>query len=75
MRSWSVEPGHAAAHFTAVHMMVTWVTGAFKDVHGRVLFDLDECMATTFERTIDVTKLWTGEPHATTTHFQRGSRS
>jgi polyisoprenoid-binding protein YceI len=51
------------------------VTGAFKDVHGRVLCDLDECMATTFEGTIDVTKLWTGEPHATTTHFQRGSRS
>jgi polyisoprenoid-binding protein YceI len=46
-----------------MHMMVTWVTGAFKDVHGRVLFDLDECMATTFEGTIDVTKLWTGEPH------------
>ena len=62
MRSWSFEPGHTAAEFTARHMMVTWVRGAFKDVHGRVHFDLDACMETTFEGTIDATKLWTGEP-------------
>jgi hypothetical protein len=31
MRSWSFEPGHTAAVFTARHMMVTDVTGAFKD--------------------------------------------
>ena len=43
-------------------MMVTWVRGAFKDVHGRVLFDLDDCMKTTFEGVIDATRLWTGEP-------------
>jgi polyisoprenoid-binding protein YceI len=62
MRSWSFEPGHTAAHFTAMHMMVTWVTGAFKDIHGRVQFDLDDCLATTFEGQIDARKLWTGEP-------------
>ena len=44
-------------------MMVTWVRGAFKDVHGRVLFDLDDCMKTTFEGVIDATRLWTGEPN------------
>jgi polyisoprenoid-binding protein YceI len=43
-------------------MMVTKVTGAFKDIHGRVLWDLDDCMQTTFEGEIDATKLWTGEP-------------
>jgi polyisoprenoid-binding protein YceI len=62
MRSWSFEPGHTAAQFKARHMMVTWVRGAFKDVHGRVLFDLDDCMETTFEGVIDATRLWTGEP-------------
>jgi polyisoprenoid-binding protein YceI len=62
MRSWSFEPGHTAAMFTARHMMVTEVTGAFKDIHGRVLWDLDDCMQTTFEGEIDATRLWTGEP-------------
>ncbi len=62
MKSWSFEPGHTAAQFTARHMMVTKVTGAFKDVHGRVEFDLDDCLATKFEGVIDTAKLWTGEP-------------
>jgi polyisoprenoid-binding protein YceI len=62
MKSWSFEPGHTGAHFTGMHMMVSWVTGAFKDIHGRVLFDLDDCMATTFEGEIDATRLWTGQP-------------
>ena len=30
------EPGHTAAEFNARHIMVTWVRGLFKDVHGRV---------------------------------------
>lgn len=61
MKSWSFEPGHTAAEFTARHMMVTKVRGAFKDVHGRVEFDLDACMDTKFEGVIDAGKLWTGE--------------
>ena len=61
MRSWSFEPGHTAAEFAARHMMVTWVRGAFKDIHGRVQWDLDDCMETTFEGEIDARKLWTGE--------------
>lgn len=62
MRSWSFEPGHTGAEFVARHMMVTWVRGAFKDVHGRVRWDLEECMSTDFEGVIDAAKLWTGEP-------------
>ncbi len=42
--------------------MVTWVRGAFKDVHGSVDFDLDDCMQTSFVGVIDAAKLWTGEP-------------
>jgi polyisoprenoid-binding protein YceI len=62
VKRWSFEPGHTAAVFTARHMMVTSVTGAFKDVHGWVLFDQADCVQTTFGGVIDATKLWTGEP-------------
>jgi polyisoprenoid-binding protein YceI len=62
MGRWSFEPGHTAAAFTARHMMVTEVTGAFKDIHGRVDWEWPSCMDTTFEGVIDATKLWTGEP-------------
>jgi polyisoprenoid-binding protein YceI len=62
VKRWSFEPGHTAAVFTARHMMITKVTGAFKDVHGRVDFDLADCMESRFEGVIDATRLWTGEP-------------
>jgi polyisoprenoid-binding protein YceI len=61
-RSWSFEPGHTAVEFVGRHMMVTDVRGSFKDIHGRVLFDLEDCMETTFEGEIDARKLWSGEP-------------
>jgi polyisoprenoid-binding protein YceI len=62
MATWIFEPGHTEAEFRARHMMVTWVRGLFKDVHGRLEFDWDSCLATTFEGAMDATKLWTGEP-------------
>lgn len=43
-------------------MMVSWVRGAFKDVHGRLAFDWDRCLDTTFEGEIQAAGLWTGEP-------------
>ena len=60
--NWSFEPGHTGAEFKARHMMVTWVRGHFKDIHGRVVFDADDLLATRFEGVIDATRLWTGEP-------------
>jgi polyisoprenoid-binding protein YceI len=62
MTSWMFEPGHTAITFRARHMMVTWVAGHFKDVHGRLEFDWDRCLESTFEGEADATKLWTGEP-------------
>jgi polyisoprenoid-binding protein YceI len=62
MAGWMFEPGHTAIAFRARHMMVTWVRGAFKDVHGRLEFDWDRCLESTFEGEADATKLWTGEP-------------
>jgi len=42
--------------------MVTWVRGHFKDVHGRIEFDPDDPLSTSFEGVIDAARLWTGEP-------------
>ena len=57
-----MEPGHTEAEFRARHMMVTWVRGLFKDIHGTVELDWDRPLEATFEGVIDATKVWTGEP-------------
>ena len=62
MTTWLLEPGHTQVEFRAMHMMVTWVRGLFKDIHGDLEFDWDSCLESTFEGQIDATKLWTGEP-------------
>jgi len=59
--TWIFEPGHTEIVFTARHMMVTLVRGAFKDVHGRLEFDWDSCLDSTFEGRVDAAGLWTGE--------------
>ena len=62
MASWVFEPGHTAAEFRARHMMVSWVRGHFKDVHGSLTFDPDQPGRLGVEATIQAHKLWTGEP-------------
>jgi polyisoprenoid-binding protein YceI len=59
---WIFEPGHTEAGFRARHMMVTWVRGLFKDIHGQLDFDWDSCLESTFAGHIDATMIWTGEP-------------
>ena len=61
MATWMFEPGHTEAEFRARHMMVTWVRGLFKDIHGRLELDWDRCLDATFEGEIDATGIWTGE--------------
>jgi polyisoprenoid-binding protein YceI len=63
MATWSFEPGHTEAEFRARHMMVTWVRGLFKDIHGHIEFDGADPVASAFTGEIDATKLWTGEPY------------
>ncbi|MGH2852604.1 MAG: YceI family protein [Solirubrobacteraceae bacterium] len=60
--SWTFEPGHTEAGFRARHMMVTWVHGLFKDVHGKLYLDWGRPLEATFAGKIDAAKLWTGEP-------------
>jgi polyisoprenoid-binding protein YceI len=61
MTTWIFEPGHTSIEFRARHMMVTWVRGFFKDIHGQLEFDWENCLDATFEGEIDATKLWSGE--------------
>jgi len=62
MAKWFFEPGHTAAEFCARHMMVTYVRGCFKNVHGTLEFDPANPRASSVEVTIDAKQLWTGEP-------------
>lgn len=61
MARWVFEPGHTAAEFRARHMMVTYVRGHIKDVHGTLEFDPADPTRGSVETTLDVRKLWTGE--------------
>jgi polyisoprenoid-binding protein YceI len=62
MATWIFEPGHTAAEFRARHMMVSWVRGHFKDVHGSLEFDPDNPAQLSLEATLQAHQLWTGEP-------------
>ena len=62
MATWIFEPGHTEAEFRARHMMVTWVRGLFKDIHGRLELDFDNCLDAAFHGEIDAAGIWTGEP-------------
>jgi polyisoprenoid-binding protein YceI len=43
-------------------MMVTWVRGHFKDIHGSLEFDPDDPVTLSMQVTIAARNLWTGEP-------------
>ncbi|MGH9534457.1 MAG: YceI family protein [Terriglobales bacterium] len=67
---WTFEPGHTAAQFRARHMMITWVRGSIKDVHGTLEFAPDgrpEDMRV--EAVMNAALCWTGEP-ARDAHLQ-----
>ena len=61
MAKWTFEPGHTAAEFCAKHMMVTWIRGAFKNVHGSLEFDPKDPGNSSVEVEIDVNELWSGD--------------
>ena len=62
MTTWTFEPGHTAAEFCARHMMVTYVRGHFKNVHGTLKFDPESPRDISVEVTIDAKEIWSGEP-------------
>jgi len=62
MAKWTFEPGHTAAEFCVRHMMVTYVRGHFKNVHGTLEFDPENPRPASVELIIDARGIWTGEP-------------
>ena len=70
---WTFEPGHTSAEFCVRHMMVTFVRGHFKNVHGTVEFDPEDPTRSRVEVEINAAELWTGEPerdaHLRSDHF------
>ena len=66
MARWTFEPGHTAAEFRARHMMVSYVRGAIKNVHGTLHFDPENPRLSSVEATLDATGLWTGNPERDT---------
>src|SRR5262245_25145678 len=61
MAKWIFEPGHTAVEFRARHMMVCWVRGHVKDVHGSLEFDPAHPAQLSIQATLDANKLWSGE--------------
>jgi len=59
---WTFEPGHTAVEFCVRHMMVTYVRGHFKNIHGTLTFDLANPRSSAVAVTIDARGIWTGEP-------------
>lgn len=62
MAEWYFESGHTAAEFCARHMMVCYVRGHFKNIHGRLTFDPAKPCDSRVEARIGATSIWTGEP-------------
>ena len=60
MAKWTFEPGHTAAEFRARHMMVTYVRGHFKNVHGTLEFDPETPRNSSVAVQIDTRGIWTG---------------
>src|SRR5439155_13434169 len=60
MAKWTFEPGHTAAEFRARHMMVTYVRGHFKNIHGTLDFDPERPSNSSVKVQIDAREIWTG---------------
>lgn len=63
MAKWTFEPGHTAAEFCARHMMVTYVRGCFKNIHGTLEFDPENPRHSSVEAIINAKELWSGESY------------
>lgn len=62
MAKWIFEPGHSGAEFAVRHMMVSYMRGLFKNVHGSIDFDADNpAGAAAVEARIDAAGIWSGD--------------
>jgi len=61
MAKWTFEPGHTAAEFSVRHMMVTFVRGHFKNIHGTMEFDPQDPQGSSVKVKIEARGIWSGE--------------
>ena len=61
MAKWTFEPGHTAAEFSVRHMMVTFVRGHFKNIHGTLEFDPQNPQGSSVKVKIEARGIWSGE--------------
>lgn len=52
---WTIDPNHAAAHFSVRHLAVSNVRGEFGNVHGTITLDEQDLSKSAVEATIDAT--------------------
>jgi polyisoprenoid-binding protein YceI len=55
-----IDSDHTVAHFTARHMMITFVHGQFNRINGMIDFDPADLSATAAEIEIDAAVIYTG---------------
>jgi len=60
LATWTIDPYHNFAQFTAKHMMIATVTGRLGPISGTLQFDPNDLTTGSVEATIDVTALSTG---------------
>jgi polyisoprenoid-binding protein YceI len=60
MPRWMIDSDHTVAHFTARHMMITFVHGQFNSITGVIDFDPEDLSATTAAIDIDAAVIYTG---------------
>ena len=60
MPRWLIDSDHTVAHFTARHMMITFVHGQFNRISGVIDFDPADLSATAANVEIDTAVLYTG---------------
>lgn len=60
LMTWTIDPYHNFAQFTAKHMMIATVTGRLGPITGTLRFDPSDLTTGSVEATIDVSALSTG---------------
>jgi polyisoprenoid-binding protein YceI len=60
MATWTLDPGHTNATFSAKHMMITTVRGTLALVDGKIEFDPANPAAASVEATLDAASVNTG---------------
>ncbi len=60
MHRWIIDSNHTVAHFTARHMMITFVRGQFNRITGLIEFDPEDLSQTSAAIEIDAVGIYTG---------------